>query len=334
MQIQNHRIYDNPLLNPASDQRPDLSVTTAKDYKSTANAIAITALKIIILPWGLYCAAKALLHRVIMLCAYPAQTMSTKYVNTLHERIAQMAAANFTFRKVVLEKDGHQYSGLIVCRNKNINNEKWALFAPGNYQLAEQSVINSSITPFLNNNYNCLLVNGPGAGKSQGMATVERLGDAQDLGLTFLETAIKAKNIVIAGHSLGAAAISLAVLKHTFQRDINYLAIRINTFDRLTHLVQENFGRVISLLVKWAGCEMDSTAATDKLIHNRIPQVIFEASDDEIMDKARLMDSVTSNDFEKDKISIISQPTDHNALPTELIEAKILEWEHTLANDN
>lgn len=296
--------------------------------------------KIILSVWALHTILRYVAQRLIMIPLYPAQSRIFKRIigfrqnrlNQTRSEISQvLGEKGFLTRDVSLEKNGIRYSGLLIGHKDTINNGQWVLQATGNIQHIE-SPAQDYAEEFIKAGYNTLLINGPGVGKSQGEATPASMGDAQQVGIAFLETAIKAKKIALAGYSLGGAAIGQAVLKHDFKENVKYLVVRQMTFDRASTIAEifvrpipgQIFGyfndggyykvakvlfkitaRILPRLrfivpgfIKWAGCEMDSVAASKKLEKLKIKEVIIQAGKNEV--PAEKLPTV--NDFQDDGV--------------------------------
>lgn len=309
---------------------PDF-IVGKRTWEDVAKTIALVLLKIVVFPWGLYELAKALVGRIAMLIAYPAQYIfSREEMNELRMKVQRALSSGLLVgREVVLEKEGRKYCGLVVGGRENIGNGKWALFAPGNCATIEGQFVNGCLNPYFDAGYNVLLVNGPGVGGSEGLATVDRIGDAQDVALLFLEEAVKAKRIVLAGHSLGGAAIGLAAMKHEFKPDVHYLAMRMMTFDRLSHLVKELHSTVASKVISWI-CDMDSVAASKRLQEKGIHEVVIQAEEDEIMSQASLLDGLVNENMMENKTGIVIPGADHCTLPGDEMVAQIQRWDRSL----
>lgn len=306
-----------------------------KNWISKAKAIVIIVLKIIFFPWGLYELTKGIVERIALQSAYPAQSMyGADKMDRLRARLAKILGANENLirREVTLEKEGHRYNGLILGHESTISNGKWAIFAPGNDTAIEREVILERQEPFLQAGYNVLFVNSPGVGKSQGPATVDRIGDAQEIALSFLETAIKAKKIILAGHSFGGAAIGNAALKHTFKTDVDYLVFQLMTFDRLTHITKERVGLLESLVLRIIGCEMDNVAASKKLQQEGIHEVIIQGGEDRLMDKAPLLEALQKENLMENKTGIMISDADHYDLPVDRMTDEIVKWDVSREN--
>lgn len=193
---------------------PDFSIETRdSSWIGGAKRVGILLLKIVLFPWGLYEAASALIDRIVMLMVCPAQRWPKWKVDELRFQMKTVIDSGRPLcqvregevvREVVLEKDGAQFAGLMIGTQETLQNGKWVLHATGNDTTYESFTLYGTMQPFLANGFNVLMVNDPGVGVNQQLGTVEGLGDAQEVGLTFLETALEAKKIILSGHSLGA----------------------------------------------------------------------------------------------------------------------------------
>jgi hypothetical protein len=274
-----------------------------------------------------------------MLPFYPAQSRIVKVIIKLISFIFKMptldqsrlSMANelyqegFVVRHVFLEKKGVRYSGLLIGHKNTITNGNWVLQATGNLEFIEDS---AHLFSRIYNQYgfNTLLVNGPCVGRSEGEATPETMGDAQEAGLSFIETALRAKRVVIAGRSLGGAAVGLAIKKHEFKKCIHYLVVRQMTFDRASNIGGKRIGqqspnleRHVANTIKWAGCEMDSIAASERLVQLKIKEVIIQASNRAI-ERGVLP---TANDFHTDGPILAEASLGHGLIQKRLTDDKV-----------
>ena len=260
--------------------------------------ISSIALNFTQLPRAISQTLKWSLQRWMMGQLYPAQNswrkrqisrFQTDFLDEERAKAAlQLQAQGFVVRHLTLEKNNVNYSALLIGHSSQIDNGRWILQATGNESPIEKWAVTFA-TQYRKAGYNLLLVNGPGVGRSEGPATPKSIGDAQEIGLQFLETKIDAKKMIIAGYSLGGAAIGMAILNHAFQTaERDYLVIRQMTFDRTSsifkhyaHVIFPAVKPIIKSLVHWAGCEMDSVAASKKLEELEIPEVIIQAGDEE-----------------------------------------------------
>jgi len=297
-----------------------------------AKKIVLLVLKIVIFPWGLYEGVKYLLGRIFMAIVYPAQFLySVNELDAIRRRVAPIFYQNVVIRSVVLEKNGVRYSGLIFGRPENISNGKWAIQAVGNGTPIEHMMDDFEFLDFfMTSGYNFLLVNGPGVGRSEGPAAPDRIGDAQEVGISFLETALKAQKIVLAGHSLGGAAIGRAVLQHEFREDTDYLVIRTFTFDTLSHIAGRIAGCVGRGLVHWLGYEMDNVAASRKLQQLRIHEVVFSGGLDDVMEGVHLVDALMQEPDQGYRRLQNFPEAGHNDGPWGEMQKAITDWEQSL----
>lgn len=285
------RSHDLASATPLAECAVDFSIKD-RQWQDIAGQITFLILKIVIFPWGLYELARYTVQRLIMTMLYPAQSRITRVflphllgaeaLNAERQRISHLHLTNrgFIARNVVLEKNGVRYNGLLLGHATTITNGRWALQATGNATVIERAA-ESYYNGYMGFGYNTLLINGPAVGRSEGHAVPDSIGEAQEIGISFLETALKGKKIVIAGLSLGGAAMGQAILKHHFKADVRYLAVQQMTFDSVSNVCAEAFGKLkwlVKKIVIWSGCEMDTVAASRKLQELGIPEVIVQAS--------------------------------------------------------
>ncbi len=276
------------------NNKPDFTVVDEVNNLQTTSSIAF---KIALLPRTIHEAIKWTVQRGIMSKLYPAQNSLKKmivakfqnqYLDEEREKIAlQLRSEGYVVRHLTLEKNFVRYSALLIGHERQIENGKWILQAPGNNGPIEKDAINFA-HHYHQVGYNLLMVNGPGVGRSEGAATPESLGNAQEVGIRFLEEELDAKKIIIAGYSLGGAAVGMAIQSHDFQLEKrNYLVIRQMTFDRTSniftnyaHILYPRLKPITKKLVIWADCEMDSVAASKKLDALGIPEYVIQAGDE------------------------------------------------------
>jgi hypothetical protein len=298
----------------------DFSLTTPTEWKEVAS----TVMKVVLFP--LYI-VPYLIQRIVMRLVSMAQNYSEEEVDSWRKALQHSLRPfkDYVYREVTLQRDGVSYNGLLLGRKETITNGKWALFATGNNATYEVSV--GQANPYLNADFNVLMVNYPNVGRSQGTSSPQAIGESQELAISFLEKALKAKKIVLSGHSLGGAAISEAIKRHTFKSDVDYLAIRTMTFGKLSQVVRKLQGSWAENILKWIGYEMDQTAASRILTQKKIPEVIFEGGCDEMMRGASLQDALKKEKLLQGKITHIDPRAGHNELPYALIEKTIRCWD-------
>lgn len=262
---------------------------------------AITQFALRTLSWSQYFYenTKYSLQRVLMTFLHPAQSRLARLLSRCHfswfpndiyeehvdqqrvHQAHQLKEAGFIVRHVTLEKNHITYSGLLIGHKDTILNGRWALQAIGCFGCVENESEFYANDLYRPTGFNTLLINGPGVGRSTGEATPTTMADAYEVGMTFLETAVKANELVVAGYSLGGASIGQAILRHEFKKDTRYLVVRLMTFDRASNVCAK-FLNLVSLewliryVICWAGCEMDSVEASRKLKEHNIQEIIVQ----------------------------------------------------------
>ncbi len=318
------------------DRDSEFVIQEERTWEVLAQDVGTFIGKRIFFPWNVIDFAKFVAQRVLFIALYPAQSAIVKFFirtfSTSSLQVVRKAAIHslkeqgFVVRHVVLEKNGIRYSGLLMGHRSTIDNGKWALQATGNREPIEHSAKIMAHT-YKVMGCNVLMVNGPSVGASEGRADETTLGDAQDIALSFLETAVKAKKIVIAGRSLGGLATSLAIIKHSFREDVQYLVVRQMTFDRASNvcgkIVKEilgwkGFGKLVKWIVKRCGPEMDSIEASRKLSSLRIKEVIVQAT------KQLATDEVPAKEqFVKDKVLPAKTTLGYRLVKEGVVEGKV-----------
>lgn len=254
---------------------PDFLIMT-RDWWDVARDISLFVLKIVICPWGLYELVRYVIGSVVLFILHPAGNkivnwmMSSRWMRGGQENVENLQKDGFVVREVTLNKDGDVYSGFLIGHKGQINNGNWVLQTLGNGEWAEISM-GSVANIYKEAGYNTLVVNGPGVGKSGGSRTLQGMGDAVEVELQFLETAVKAHNIVIAGRSLGGLMGSIAVTKHAFREDVNYMLARLVTFDSIGNIATKILragpllGACIRAIMAWSIGEFDLMDASRRI---------------------------------------------------------------------
>lgn len=291
-------------------------------------------------------ALQRLAQRAVFAALYPIQNTvvkvlfpSFKPTNLDKARITvaeKLTNQGFAVQHVRLERHGIAYSALIVTRPEN-NADKWVLQATGILDPIEHHLETFAYAEqYASRGYNLLMINGPGVGRSEGTCTPQTMGDAQGVGISFLETIKKAKRLVIAGFSLGGAMTSQAILQHTFQTaERNYLVIRQMSFDKLSHVASRFLHRDetswIGRFIRWSGAEIDSIKASQKLSELQIPEVVIES---EQGDKVIAKEACLGYNLEKLQLldaskRLIHVEADHTPQLDKTVAA-IAAWEESL----
>ena len=292
---------ENQMIAPIKNLLPDISVKTVMTKRAKLINISKTLGKLILFPWGLYCVSKYVVLQIVMIPLYPLHSRIIQYaikffggpsftshgLGEVRRQLSIHVSDDIILRRVVLEKDNRRYSGLMLSNSKTIDNGQWVIQATGNLEPIETSA-EAMYNIYRREKFNLLMINGPCAGGGTGYASPECLGEAQELGLQLLEKGVRAKTIVMAGRSLGAAAMGQAILAHDFTEGVNYYCASMMTFDRVSNIAYKMFkrsmgrliGKLVCVICKWSGAEMDTVAASRKLSRLNIPEIIIQHTDD------------------------------------------------------
>jgi len=292
---------------------PDYSDPVKKKWFDVAKKIVTLIPRIIVL--GLYDLTRYAVQRLIMFIVCPAQSqeamkelLKLDYWD-LRKRRQDLKDnnPNYFVKHVALECKGVLYSGLLIGNRSNISNGQWALQAIGNSSLIELDGMDYAQF-YENCNFNTLLINGPNVGDSKGRSTPDSIADAQEVGIKFLE-GINARKIIIAGHSLGGAAIRKAICQHNFPQsdkqllEKRYLVINQMTFNRLSEVAKNLIGKPLIIrwlfekIIRWAGCEIDTSDASKKLKELGIKEITVQAGSDMVVKDDGIISSAASLAF-------------------------------------
>lgn len=256
------------------------------DKYATAKKWGLRLVQLIFLPWGASVFFKYCWQRLAMVFVYPAQSYVAKLLRP-HLRSSSIARERenlrkdmmrkgYFFREVTVEKNGCRYSGFMLGKNEHAQNGQWVLQAQGNSVSVEESA-QKFAEAYGELGFSTLFLNGPGVGESEGEATPDQIGEAQQGGIELLEFC-SAKKIVIAGFSLGAAAVGKAIEKHKFRSDIQYLVIRQMAFNNCSTVAEKHAGRVGKYSIIDRGLEMDNVQSSMRLQQLDIPEIIIQSS--------------------------------------------------------
>lgn len=281
------------LTGPIANRAVDFSVTDPS--MGTMKKVAFFAVKMILFPWGLYELLKFTMQRVVMIFLYPAQSRIVKLFlrgvwgtsaldRARLNQVQRLRGLGFTVRDVVLMRNGVRYNGITISRPNTIENRAWAIQATGNSEPIEHS-LELFARVYGTINFNILLINGPQVGRSEGHANPDTMADVQELGIRYLEEALSANKVILAGRSLGGAVMGGAILKHEFKPDIQYTVVRQMSFDRASNVCSKIIGmtifarlkNIVKRLVGWC-CELDGIAPSRKLSELNIKEVIVQSA--------------------------------------------------------
>lgn len=310
----------------------DFCVTTkVRSWQDVAYTVLMIVIKIVLFPWIIYEGIKSLVGWVAMKFILPAQ-LHSKFELDDYRNVIIRDNQDLIIRHVSLQKDGINFRGLLLGRKENILNGNWAIHSVGNNAPIE-ATIPTHIQPYLESTpgsgFNVLLINPPNVGRSEGSANPETMGHAQEIGISFLESAVKAKKIVVTGQSIGGASIGEAILRHEFKPNIEYLVIRLMTFDKLSHVAQLLAGKLGSWVLNRLGYEMDNIASSRKLAEKNIPEIVIQAEGDEIIGRAGLLDALKREGITKNKSFHVIPDEYHNYFPHQELKQFLFKSEPT-----
>ena len=104
---------------------------------------------------------------------------------------------------------------------------------------------------FIERQANTLLVNCPAVGASKGNSTPKSMADAQELGVSYVETALRSIKLSWPGGSIGGAAMAMAVMKHDFKEGVvTYLSVSQMTFGRASAVSTKLVSKIAARLFK------------------------------------------------------------------------------------
>lgn len=280
---------DRPLDEAALTERePDFAVNDPT-WLFVAKKVIEVALSVLFLPLTVLNWGRQYVGEQVLTLFYPSAHWNEPAVRSRALETARRAGN--VARHVCLEKDGVKYSGMLVGSAEALQNGKWLVHATGNAEPAE-ATINYISENASRHGFATLIMNAPRTGVSEGSVCAKHMGAAHEVGMTFLETAFKAKTLVLSGRSMGGAAISQAILQHTFKDDVEYRVVREVTFSSISAMSKPVLGELFSSsddsfiativrtiaagIVHILGIDLDQTSASDKLERLGIKDVIVQ----------------------------------------------------------
>jgi hypothetical protein len=256
----------------------DLAVRHETAPPSVVRRILCIVAQVLILPWGLSELLKLALRALAFKLMYPLQRQNLQ--NLTHMRKSRWAGARHVgHREMTFEVNGRRVSGLMAlsppCESQKqpIGEQKWVIHATGNNEPIESS--HYLVSRLNQAGYHVLLVQGPGAGLSEGPFNPKTLGETQRVALRFLETVIKPDQIILSGYAIGGAAIGAAIDQHEFlqgEEAPEYRVVRTMTFSRISSVA----GTVLGGLCRWSGAELDNRPSSRKLSRLGIPEIVVQ----------------------------------------------------------
>ncbi len=294
-------------------------------------------------------------ERLIMTALYPAQSSvlkecapiirqcdpefsdcRTRELENYREQLFQdLKPLGFMIQELYLEKDGQRLNGLLIGKTSTFDNQKWVLQAIGSGESIEHGLKIFART-YAEIDYNVLLVNNPGIGKSEGFATPQTIGECQETAIRFLEEHMRAKKIILSGFCIGGAAIGQAILTHPFQQSsVDYLVIDQAAFSSVTEIVAHHEQgclpkSFVNRVISWTDLEMDNKLSAEKLTKLGISQAIIHPEKDQMVPTSVSLWAQLQELGKKENQSFHSTGIGHNSLramvkkSTEIIQ----QWEN------
>ncbi|MGD2169237.1 MAG: hypothetical protein PVI40_03240 [Chlamydiota bacterium] len=232
------------------------------------------------------------------------------------------------YKRITVAVDDNQIDAMIVGKPTTLDNGKWTLYSNGNGEFYETKPFNRDFHETLTAlNSNALVFNYPGVGASTGPISRQTMTKAYNAMLTFLEdkeNGIGASKIIGYGHSIGGGVQGDALLTHELKKEIKYVFVKSRTFSDLSTLTSLIMARVVGLLVKVLGWNIDSVTSSKKL---QVPEIILQTARvencEELSDSSKIVDdgiihpdgslaSALLNSGSKDKKVILGIKEGHN----------------------
>ncbi|MEM8628941.1 MAG: CPn0927/CPn0928 family alpha/beta hydrolase fold protein [Chlamydiota bacterium] len=220
---------------------------------------------------------------------------------------------------------------LVMGKPDTLFEGRWTLCSLGNAQFYElECLFNKPLLELLATvKSNALFFNYPGVGESEGNPSRESIIQAYRSFLRLLEQSkqeIGVKEILLYGHSIGAAVQAEALQSWPFDPDIAYLAIKSRTFSCLSQMAKKRTNRWGSRLISLLEWELE-TALRSKYL--QVPEIILQTAsvpsyreicnqkeivdDTVISQKASLAYALLQNQAWEAQKSLIGIPEKHNA---------------------
>ncbi|PIS01156.1 MAG: hypothetical protein COT84_03930 [Chlamydiae bacterium CG10_big_fil_rev_8_21_14_0_10_35_9] len=199
------------------------------------------------------------------------------------------------YKRITVAVDDNQIDAMIVGKPTTLDNGKWTLYSNGNGEFYETKPFNPEFHRTLTElNSNAIVFNYPGVGASTGPISRKTMAKAYKAMLTLLEDkkkGIGAREIIGYGHSIGGGVQGDALLTHELKKEIKYVFVKSRTFSDLSTLTSLIMARVLGLLVKVLGWNIDSVTSSKKL---QVPEIILQTARvenyEELNDSSKIVD--------------------------------------------
>lgn len=252
----------SPTLNKLGEMALSVLATSSLLQSSTLFKIISLASKILIVTVFIQ-AIRKVLAVIVWRFIYPVISENYEDQKRLEE-FKNLTKENFECRRIALNISGIDYDTFAIEHPTTKGNGNWVIIAGGNGDMGERT-LKDLAKKFQKHGFNTLYVNGPGVGRSTGFATSYSLGAGQEAGLQFLETVVRAKNIMLFGYSLGGGAQAEAIQSHTFKKGIHYMVWSHVTFDKLSNVASSMVNRFAKYMFFILGIEADCVRGAKRL---------------------------------------------------------------------
>jgi hypothetical protein len=276
----------------SSDQ--PLEILYRYEIESKTMRIAKLILSIVIFPIGIYKFLHHLAGKLIVPASSPS-LLGFKKNDINHLRKNMNLGSEWKSKRFGIEVDGYTIDVAIMGKVNTLNNGRWVIGSNGNAEFYEYKPSDWEFKQILSNtNANAIVFNYPGVAGSSGMPNNVAMGKAYRAILAFLEDekkGIGAKEIIGLSHSIGGAAQGNALESHPLKSEIKYIFIKGRTFSDLSTTASELTFKILGLLVKLLGWNMNSVPSSKKLkAHEIIIQTAKVKEFEELNDSSKIID--------------------------------------------
>ena len=277
------------------------AVTYTRNTERKITRTAKQLLSIIIFPIGIY----KLIHAIIgKFCGVlPSSTpglmgmpSDSDFLIRKSIEIKPAASDDWVYKRLTLEVDGYKIDAAIMGKPSTLDNKRWMLCSGGNgefyeYGLYEKESTQKDLAENLESNV--ITFNYPGVGASSGLPNREAMGKAYRLMLSFLEEKLEAQEIIGYGHSIGGGVQGDALNKYKLNDRVKYVFIKSRTFSSLSTQVNHMLSRLLGLLIKIFGWNIDSVESSKKL---KAPEIILQTANVKNYTTLNESDQIAGND--------------------------------------
>ncbi|MBS4163281.1 Uncharacterized protein PRO82_000581 [Candidatus Protochlamydia amoebophila] len=263
---------------------------------------------------------------------------------TLHEypenfahkaRMAIDLQSSWKYKRLTIKVDDYKIDAMIMGQKETLDNGRWVLASNGNAEFYESKLNEGQFKKLLVQiNSNAIFFNYPGVGASSNLPNKNAMTKAYQALLNFLEDqekGIAAKEIIGFGHSIGAGVQAEALKRHALKSGIKYVWVKSRTFSDLATTAGLITNKVLGLLVKVIGWNIDCVESSKAL---QAPEIILQTAsvanyqeltnsskiihDGIIPENATLAKVLLDQGCSISKKRIIGVPESHNQELTEL----------------